>query len=144
MRPSGAGISTRSTSLRSSSAHTSSHDPRSLIIPRRLSLLPDKRFFGVIASFDERAVLRLDDNPTRLKTRSLILAREVHREALIPRVCGQNHVFEKIRLTLDGVDSKETVVHSVATTAASVADKHMLPDLLHGEERKVWGDAGRE
>jgi len=26
------------------------------------------------------------------------------------------------------------------TSAASVADKHMLPDLLHGEERKVWGD----
>src|SRR5208283_2978328 len=41
-----------------------------------------------------------------------------------------------------GVDSKETVVHSVATSAASVADKHMLPDLLHGEEKKVWGDAG--
>ena len=41
-----------------------------------------------------------------------------------------------------GVDSKETVVHSVATSAASVADKHLLPDLLHGEERKVWGDGG--
>ena len=41
-----------------------------------------------------------------------------------------------------GVDSKETVVHSVATSAASVADKHMLPDLLHGGEKKVWGDAG--
>jgi IS5 family transposase len=41
-----------------------------------------------------------------------------------------------------GVDSKETVVHSVATSAASVADAHMLPDLLHGEEKKVWGDAG--
>jgi IS5 family transposase len=41
-----------------------------------------------------------------------------------------------------GVDSKEGHVHSVATTAASVADKHMLPDLLHGEERKVWGDGG--
>jgi IS5 family transposase len=40
------------------------------------------------------------------------------------------------------VDSKETVVHSVATSAASVADKHMLPDLLHGDEKKVWGDAG--
>jgi IS5 family transposase len=40
-----------------------------------------------------------------------------------------------------GVDSKETVVHSVATTAASVADAHMLPDLLHGDEKKVWGDA---
>jgi len=31
---------------------------------------------------------------------------------------------------------------SVVTSAASVADKHMLPDLLHGEEKKVWGDAG--
>src|SRR5271170_1146032 len=41
-----------------------------------------------------------------------------------------------------GVDSKEGIVHSVCTTAANVADKHMLPDLLHGEERKVWGDGG--
>jgi IS5 family transposase len=41
-----------------------------------------------------------------------------------------------------GVDSKEGIVHSVCTSAASVADKHMLPDLLHGEERKVWGDGG--
>jgi len=40
-----------------------------------------------------------------------------------------------------GVDSRETVVHSVATTAASVADVHMLPELLHGDEKKVWGDA---
>jgi len=40
------------------------------------------------------------------------------------------------------VDSKETVVHSVITTAASVAGKQMLPDLLHGKEKKVWGDAG--
>ncbi len=41
-----------------------------------------------------------------------------------------------------GVDSKQTVVHTVVTSAASVADKHMLPDLLHGDENKVWGDAG--
>ena len=41
-----------------------------------------------------------------------------------------------------GVDAKTGIVHSVCTTAASVADKHMLPDLLHGEERKVWGDGG--
>ena len=39
-----------------------------------------------------------------------------------------------------GVDSRETMVHSVCTSAASVADKHMLPDLLHGEERNMWGD----
>lgn len=38
-----------------------------------------------------------------------------------------------------GVDSKKGTVHSVCTTAASVADKHMLPYLLHGEETKVWG-----
>jgi len=41
-----------------------------------------------------------------------------------------------------GVDSKEGHVHSVATTAANVSDVHMLPGLLHGEERKVWGDGG--
>jgi IS5 family transposase len=41
-----------------------------------------------------------------------------------------------------GIDSKESVVHSVCTSAASVHDKHMLPDLLHGEEKKIWGDAG--
>ncbi len=41
-----------------------------------------------------------------------------------------------------GVDSKQTVVHSMATSAASVADKHMLPGLLHGKEKKVWGDGG--
>jgi IS5 family transposase len=41
-----------------------------------------------------------------------------------------------------GVDAKEGHVHSLITSAANVADMHMLPDLLHGEERKVWGDAG--
>ncbi len=41
-----------------------------------------------------------------------------------------------------GVDRKEGTVHSVCTTAASVADKHMLSALLHGEETKVWGDGG--
>lgn len=41
-----------------------------------------------------------------------------------------------------GVDSQQGIVHSVCTSAASVSDVHMLPDLLHGEEKKVWGDAG--
>ena len=41
-----------------------------------------------------------------------------------------------------GVDSKEGVVHSVCSTAASVSDVQMLPGFLHGDEKKVWGDAG--
>jgi IS5 family transposase len=41
-----------------------------------------------------------------------------------------------------GVDAKEGHVHSLVTSAANVADSTVLPDLLHGEERKVWGDAG--
>src|SRR5271155_1779979 len=41
-----------------------------------------------------------------------------------------------------GVDSKEGIVHSVCSSAASVSDVHMLPDLLHGDETKVWGDGG--
>jgi IS5 family transposase len=41
-----------------------------------------------------------------------------------------------------GVDAKQGTVHSVVTTAANVSDCRVLPDLLHGEERKVWGDGG--
>jgi IS5 family transposase len=41
-----------------------------------------------------------------------------------------------------GVDSKQGIVHSVCASAASVSDVHMLPDLLHGEEKKLWGDPG--
>jgi transposase, IS5 family len=41
-----------------------------------------------------------------------------------------------------GMDSKEGIVHSVCTSAASVSDVHMLPDLLHGAEKEVWSDAG--
>jgi IS5 family transposase len=40
-----------------------------------------------------------------------------------------------------GVDSKEGIVHSAESTAANIADSKMLPELLHGKERKVWGDA---
>ena len=39
-----------------------------------------------------------------------------------------------------GVDSKTKIIHSAAATAANVADCHLLPDLLHGEETRVWGD----
>lgn len=41
-----------------------------------------------------------------------------------------------------GVDSKTKVIHAVVATAANVADLTVLPDLLHGEETRVWGDQG--
>jgi IS5 family transposase len=39
-----------------------------------------------------------------------------------------------------GVDAETKLIHSVAATAANVADSRMLAELLHGEETEVWGD----
>ena len=39
-----------------------------------------------------------------------------------------------------GVDSKTKIIHTAVATAAHVSDVAMLPDLLHGEETRVWGD----
>ncbi len=40
-----------------------------------------------------------------------------------------------------GVDSRTKLIHAVTATAANVHDATVLPDLLHGEETKVWGDS---
>ena len=40
-----------------------------------------------------------------------------------------------------GVDSATKLIHSAAATSANVADAHLLPELLHGGERQVWGDS---
>jgi transposase, IS5 family len=39
-----------------------------------------------------------------------------------------------------GVDSKTKLIHSAVATPANVADSAVLPELLHGEETRVWGD----
>jgi IS5 family transposase len=39
-----------------------------------------------------------------------------------------------------GVDSKTKIIHTAVATAANVADSAVLPDLLHGDETRVWGD----
>lgn len=39
-----------------------------------------------------------------------------------------------------GVSKDTGLVHSAVVTAANVHDKHPLPDLLHGQEREVFGD----
>jgi len=40
-----------------------------------------------------------------------------------------------------GVDSRTKLIHSGTATAANVHDSQVLPDLLHGQETRVWGDA---
>jgi transposase, IS5 family len=40
-----------------------------------------------------------------------------------------------------GVDSQSGLAHSAVVTAANVHDKHPLPDLLHGNEQRVYGDS---
>ena len=40
-----------------------------------------------------------------------------------------------------GVDSHSGLAHSAVVTAANVHDKHPLPDLLHGNEQRVYGDS---
>lgn len=40
-----------------------------------------------------------------------------------------------------GIDSGTKIIHSVVATAANVHDSQILPDLLHGNETRVWGDA---
>lgn len=40
-----------------------------------------------------------------------------------------------------GVDSHSGLAHSAVVTAANVHDKHLLPELLHGTEQRVYGDS---
>jgi IS5 family transposase len=40
-----------------------------------------------------------------------------------------------------GVDSQSGLAHSAVVTPANVHDKHPLPDLLHGNEERVYGDS---
>ena len=50
---------------------------------------------------------------------------------------GKQWYFMKLHI---GVDSQTGLAHSAVVTAANVHDKHPLPDLLHGQEERVFGD----
>ena len=39
-----------------------------------------------------------------------------------------------------GVDSRTNLIRAAVATPANVADSRVLPDLLHGNETRVWGD----
>ena len=40
-----------------------------------------------------------------------------------------------------GVDSQSKLIHSLAATSANVHDSRILPELLHCNETRVWGDS---
>lgn len=40
-----------------------------------------------------------------------------------------------------GADSKTGLIHSASVTAANVHDSHQVPNLLHGEETRFYGDS---
>jgi IS5 family transposase len=40
-----------------------------------------------------------------------------------------------------GVDSKTGLIHSASVTAANVHDNHEVPNLLHGDETRFYGDS---
>ena len=39
-----------------------------------------------------------------------------------------------------GVDSRTKLIHAAVAPPANVADSTVLPDLLHGQETRMWGD----
>jgi len=39
-----------------------------------------------------------------------------------------------------GGGQQSKIIHTAVVTAANVSEVAMLPDLLHGEETRVWGD----
>lgn len=40
-----------------------------------------------------------------------------------------------------GTDSKTGLIHSVSVTAANVHDSHEVPNLLHGNKTRFYGDS---
>lgn len=51
---------------------------------------------------------------------------------------GNWHFGMKLHI---GVDSQSGLAHSAVVTPANVHDKHALPQLLHGQEQRVYGDS---
>ena len=73
--------------------------------------------------------------PTSTKNRS------GQRDAEMRQVKKGNQYYFGMKLHI-GADAATGVVHSFATTPANVHDVTQAHRLLHGEEVRVWGDAG--
>ena len=67
--------------------------------------------------------------------------RSGQRDAEMRQVKKGNQYYFGMKLHI-GADAATGVVHSFATTPANVHDVTQAHRLLHGEEARVWGDAG--
>ena len=61
------------------------------------------------------------------------------RDPEMHQTCKGQQWFFGMKLHI-GVDSQTGLAHSAVVTAANVHDKHPLPELLHGQEERVYGD----
>jgi IS5 family transposase len=62
------------------------------------------------------------------------------RDSDMQQTCKGNQWYFGMKAHI-GVDSRTKLIHSVVATPANVHDSQVLPDLLHGEETRVWGDS---
>jgi IS5 family transposase len=98
----------------------------------------------------ERVHVRLDARGVRISTRTIVDATIISAPSSTKNASkqgepamhqtrkGQQWYFSMKAHT--GMDSKTKVIHAIVATAVNVHDATMLPDLLHGQETRVWGD----
>jgi IS5 family transposase len=102
------------------------------------------RLFELIAEY-------LQDNGLKISTGTIVDAtiisapsstknREKQRDPEMHQTKKGNQWYFGMKAHI-GVDSKTKLMHAVVATAANVHDSQVLPDLLHGDETRVWGDS---
>ena len=102
------------------------------------------RLFELIAEY-------LQDNGLKISTGTIVDAtiisapsstknREKQRDPEMHQTKKGNQWYFGMKAHI-GVDSKTRLMHAVVATAANVHDSQALPDLLHGDETRVWGDS---
>jgi IS5 family transposase len=103
-----------------------------------------EQFFALIAEY-------LDENGMKVSTGTIVDAtiidaptstknRRKERDPEMHQTKKGNQWYFGMKAHI-GVDSRTKLIHSVAATAANVHDSQVLPDLLHGNETRVWGDS---
>jgi IS5 family transposase len=104
----------------------------------------DERLFGIMAEYLQENGIKVGTgtivDATIIQAPSSTKNREHARDPEMHSTKKGNQWYFGMKAHI-GVDSRTKLIHSVAATAANVHDSRLLPDLLHGEETRVWGDS---